>query len=158
MSCSIKLKKDKLSKIINKLDFFVFRAMEQKGISFYKISQNAKTAESVEILDKVRRGEYTREQLQDIVEMKTNNINSQLVWNWQQAYVRLAVSCNVDVSKFKLPCPTDRDLEMFTAFCQYNQARNKYIRESKWPNYYEWLKENRFDGKTSDEIFDELNY
>jgi hypothetical protein len=67
MSCSIKLKKDKLSKIINKLDFFVFRAMEQKGISFYKISQNAKTAESEEILDKVRRGEYTKEQLQDII-------------------------------------------------------------------------------------------
>jgi hypothetical protein len=74
MSCSIKLKKDKLSKIINKLDFFVFRAMEQKGISFYKISQNAKTAESEEILDKVRRGEYTKEQLQDIVGRKNAQV------------------------------------------------------------------------------------
>jgi hypothetical protein len=74
MSCSIKLKKDKLSKIINKLDFFVFRAMEQKGISFYKISQNAKTPESEEILDKVRRGEYTKEQLQDIVGRKNAQV------------------------------------------------------------------------------------
>jgi hypothetical protein len=98
------------------------------------------------------------EQIQNIVEMKTDKINSQLKWNWQQAYVRIIVASNIDISKFKLPKPTDRDLEMFTAFCQYNQARNKYIRESKWPNYYEWLKENRFDGKTSDEIFDELNY
>jgi tryptophan 7-halogenase len=104
------------------------------------------------------RDEHFLEQLQDIIEMKTKGINSRLVWNWQQAYARLVVSCNVDVSKFKLQKPSDRDLEMFTAFCQYNQARNKYIRESEWPNYYEWLKENRFDGRTSDEIFDELNY
>lgn len=98
------------------------------------------------------------ELLQNIIEMKTNNINSRLVWNWQQAYARLAVMCNVDISKFNLPKPSDRDLEMFNAFCQYNQARNKYIRESEWPNYYEWLRENRFDGKSSFEIYDELDY
>jgi tryptophan halogenase len=98
------------------------------------------------------------ELLKDVIEMKTTGINSELTWNWQQAYARTVVGCNIDISKFNLQKPTDCDLEMFTAFCQYNQARNKYIRESKWPNYYEWLKENRFDGKTSDEIFDELNY
>lgn len=102
--------------------------------------------------------EHFLEKLQDIIEMKTSGINSRLVHYWQQSFARLIVSCNVDISKFNLARPTDRDLEMFTAFCQYNQARNKYIRESKWPNYYEWLKENRFDGKTSDEIFNELNY
>lgn len=73
-SCSIKLKKDKISKIINKLDFFVFRAMEQKGLSFYKISQNPKTAESIEILNKVKNGDYTREQLQELVGRKNAQV------------------------------------------------------------------------------------
>jgi hypothetical protein len=30
-----------------------------------------------------------------------------------------------------------------------------YIRHGKWPKYYHWLKENRFDGRTSAEIFEE---
>lgn len=102
--------------------------------------------------------EHFLEQLQEIVEIKTHKLNSQLQWYWQQSYIRMAISCGVDMSKFNFPKPSDRDLEMFTAFCQYNQARNKYIRESEWPNYYEWLKEHRFDGKTSAEMFDELNY
>jgi hypothetical protein len=102
--------------------------------------------------------EHFLEQLQEIVEIKTHKINSQLQWYWQQSYIRMAISCGVDMSKFNFPKPSDRNLEMFTAFCQYNQARNKYIREAEWPNYYEWLKENRFGGKSSYEIFDELNY
>ena len=98
------------------------------------------------------------EKLQEIVEMRTADINQVQPFNWQQAYLRVAVSCGVDVSKFNLPKPTDADLDMAKAFFQYNQAINKYIRQHPWPNYYEWLKKNRFDGKTSDEIFDELNY
>jgi tryptophan halogenase len=97
------------------------------------------------------------EKLQQIIEMQTTDINKVLSHNWQQAYIRLAVSCGVDVSNFNLPKPTDSDIEMAKAFFQYNRAINKYIREHKWPNYYEWLKENRFGGKTSNEIFEELN-
>jgi hypothetical protein len=98
------------------------------------------------------------EKLQEIIEMRTTDINKVQPFNWQQAYLRVAVSCGVDISKFNLPKPTDADVEMAKAFFQYNQAVNKYIRQHPWPNYYEWLKENRFDGKTSAEMFDELNY
>ena len=73
-SCSIKLKKEKLPKIINKLEFFLFKAMEQKGMNFYKISQQPKTVESIEILDKVRKGELTKEQLENIIGKKNTQI------------------------------------------------------------------------------------
>jgi tryptophan halogenase len=96
------------------------------------------------------------EQLQEIIEMRTTEINKVRPFNWQQAYLRLAVSCDVDISKFNLPKPTDADLEMSKAFFQYTRAVNKYIQHHPWPNYYEWLKQNRFDGRTSDEIFDEF--
>jgi hypothetical protein len=73
-NCSIKLKVDKLPKIINKIEYFMFRAMEQKGMDFYKISQQPKTVESIEVLNKIREGEYTREQLDDLVGKKFASI------------------------------------------------------------------------------------
>jgi hypothetical protein len=96
------------------------------------------------------------EMLEDIIVRKTTNIDRRLTWNWQQAFGRLIAMADIDISKFNLPKPSDRDLEMAQAYWTYNLARNKYISKSKWPNYYLWLKENRFEGKTSKEIFDEL--
>lgn len=38
-NCSIELKKDKLPKLINKLDFFIFKAIESKGIDLAKVAK-----------------------------------------------------------------------------------------------------------------------
>ncbi|MFO0089578.1 MAG: hypothetical protein ACK518_01975, partial [bacterium] len=45
MSCSLVLSVDKLPKVIEKVEFFVFRAAERKGISF--LSLKGLTAEQV---------------------------------------------------------------------------------------------------------------
>lgn len=66
-NCSVKLKVEKLPLIINKLEYFLFRALEMKGMDFYKISQQPKTPESIEVFQKIRNGEYTRQQLSDLV-------------------------------------------------------------------------------------------
>lgn len=66
-NCSVQLKVEKLPLIINKLEYFLFRALEMKGMDFYKISQQPKTAESIEVFEKIRSGEYTRQQLSDLI-------------------------------------------------------------------------------------------
>lgn len=39
-SCSITLKVDKLPKVINKVEYFLFRAMEQNNVNFFQIAEN----------------------------------------------------------------------------------------------------------------------
>lgn len=73
-NCSIKLTVDKLPKIINKVEYFLFRAMEQKGMNFYKISTQPKTTESIEVINKIKSKEYTKEQLESLVGKKFTNV------------------------------------------------------------------------------------
>lgn len=70
VSCSIKLKADKLPKIFNKVEFFLFRAMEQKGMDFYKISQQPKTAESIQVFNDIKEGKLTKEKLESLIGKK----------------------------------------------------------------------------------------
>jgi len=95
--------------------------------------------------------------LEDVVCRRLPDLDKRMTWNWQQGFVRMIAMTGLDISHFKLACPSTRDLDMAQAYWQYNQARNKYISETVWPNNYQWLKQNRFDGLTSDEIFGELN-
>jgi endonuclease III len=69
-NCSIKLTVDKLPKIISKVEYFLFRAMEQKGMDFYKISTQPRTTESIEVINKIKSKEYTKEQLDSLVGKK----------------------------------------------------------------------------------------
>jgi len=69
-TCSIKIKVDKLPKIFKKVEFFLFRAMEQKGMDFYKISQQPKTAESIEVFKNIRDGKLTKEKLESLIGKK----------------------------------------------------------------------------------------
>jgi alkylated DNA repair dioxygenase AlkB len=69
-TCSIQLTADKLPKIFNKIEFFLFRALEQKGMDFYKISQQPKTAESMEVLKDIKTGKITKEKLESLVGKK----------------------------------------------------------------------------------------
>jgi len=69
-TCSIKLRVDELPKLFSKVEFFMFRAMEQKGMDFYKISQQPKTTESVALLEDVKSGKMTKENLESLVGKK----------------------------------------------------------------------------------------
>jgi alkylated DNA repair dioxygenase AlkB len=73
-TCSIQLTADKLPKIFNKIEFFLFRALEQKGMDFYKISQQPKTAESMEVLKDIKTGKITKEKLESIVGKKYTQV------------------------------------------------------------------------------------
>ena len=39
-NCSITLKVDKLPKVVNKMEYFLFRAMEQNNVNFFQIAEN----------------------------------------------------------------------------------------------------------------------
>jgi hypothetical protein len=54
-NCSIELKKDKLPKLINKLEFFIFRAMESKGIDLAKVAKEGVGPIITEMLGDVKR-------------------------------------------------------------------------------------------------------
>ena len=69
-NCSIKLRVDQLPKLFSKMEFFMFRAMEQKGMDFYKISQQPKTVESVAVLEDIKSNKMTKEKLESLVGKK----------------------------------------------------------------------------------------
>jgi len=46
-SCSNKLKVTRLPKVINKMEYFLFRAMEQNNINFFQVAENPKAHLSV---------------------------------------------------------------------------------------------------------------
>lgn len=90
-----------------------------------------------------------------MLEQKTD-MNLRLRNYWQHMYAKLAIQVDVDMSKWEFKVPTNDELEMAEAYFSYTRARNKFIRTRKWPNAYEWLKENRFDGATYDEVYQEI--
>jgi len=95
--------------------------------------------------------------LEKIITKKFTQIDEVFTWDWSFQYIGLIATMKLDISKFDIPKPSDADLEMARAFWQYNTARNNYIKQSSWPNYYEWLKANRYDGQSSEAILQEIN-
>lgn len=90
--------------------------------------------------------------LASIIARKTDDLDKRLTWNWQQQYARIIAMTGVDISTVNLKKPSAADFEMVQAFWKYNRARNQYIKNLNWPNYYEWIKDNRFNGITSEEF------
>ena len=82
-------------------------------------------------------------------------LNQRLPFYWQQIYVKFLALTNTDLSKWNFDQPNANDLEMAKSFFEFNRARNKYIKSQQWPNAYQWLRQNRFDGATSQEIYEE---
>lgn len=91
-----------------------------------------------------------------ILNEETPELESRLTHFWQQMYYRMCMAGEMDRKQFNAVELTDADKAMAESFFAYNRARNKYIATQAWPNYYEWLKANRFNGMTSEEILDEL--
>lgn len=97
------------------------------------------------------------EKFVDIINESRSDIDSRLQHFWLQMYYRMLMSGNLDRKKFKFPRIDSHDAEMANSFFNYNRARNRYISQSEWPNYYQWLKENRFNNLTSQEVLANLH-
>jgi hypothetical protein len=95
--------------------------------------------------------------IKKIVLNQRTDLEERMPWHWHHIYIRLCVIAGIDMSKWDFPKLSKSNKEMAQAFFNFNRARNKFIAEQPWPNYYEWLKNNYFDGKTSREILEELN-
>jgi hypothetical protein len=71
---------------------------------------------------------------------------------WTVQYYRILVSRGYDLSKLEIPIPSKSQQELAIAFMKFNKIRMENAIESSTENYYEWLKKNIFEGKTSEEF------
>ena len=104
-----------------------------------------------------RRNMIDMQELESIINGEHKDIDDRLRYKWYQMYYRMCMACDVDSSHFKPIEINSDDRQMAQAFFNYNRARNQYISKQQWPNYYEWLKSNRFNGYSSDEMLKKLN-
>jgi tryptophan halogenase len=95
--------------------------------------------------------------LRDILNEQKTDIEARLQHFWHQMYFRMVIATNTDRNQFNAVELSDSDRAMAQSFFDYNRARNKYIEQQTWPNYYQWLKENRFGGKSSEDVLKELH-
>lgn len=91
--------------------------------------------------------------LQQIIDEPHSVIRGRYTW-FLQWYYRLIVAYGLDRSGFKFPEIPESHKVMVEKFFEYNRARNQFTRQQQWPNYYEWLKENRFQGNTADQMLE----
>lgn len=96
-------------------------------------------------------------QMEDIVLEKRKDLESRMTWHWSHQYARSCMAAGVDMSTWDFPKITDKDRTMVEAFFTYNRARNQYISQNNWPNYSEWLRNNRFSGLTNEQVLQNLN-
>lgn len=76
---------------------------------------------------------------------------------WTSRYYRHIINRKLDLFNFTIPEPSIEEIELTTAFIKFNKARTKLMIKNNKINYYAWLKENIYNGKTSDEVYQELN-
>ena len=100
---------------------------------------------------------HSLDDLVAILNGKRADLEGRLPHFWHQIYYRLCMATGVDRTKIDTVKLSDADQAMAKSFFAYNRARNEYITQQTWPNYYEWLRENRFNGKSSDEMLAEFH-
>lgn len=100
---------------------------------------------------------HSLDDLKDILNGKRKDLEGRLPHFWHQMYYRLCMAAGIDRSTIETESLIDSDRAMAESFFAYNRARNQYIAQQSWPNYYEWLKQNRFNGRSSNEILAELH-
>lgn len=88
---------------------------------------------------------------------ETSPIESRLRHFWHQMYYRMIIACDYDRTGFQTIDLPEDERKMAEQFFAYNRARNEYISRRPWPNYYLWLKENRFNGETHQQVLERLN-
>lgn len=97
------------------------------------------------------------QRLNDIMNQTDKDTTERLKWFWQQPYYTMVLAAGYKRDAYKFPELTTEQAEMAHAFFNYNRLRNKFVRSQSWPNYYNWLRMNRFHGHSSKEIFEMLN-
>ena len=97
------------------------------------------------------------EKLRQVIMRERKDLEQRLPWHWHHMYIRLCVINNIDTSSWNFKPVSEKDSKMVEAYFAYQKARNQYISESNWPNYYQWLKTHRFHNLSSGEILRELN-
>lgn len=95
--------------------------------------------------------------LKDIILERRSDLESRLTWHWHHQYIRSALAAGVDMSDWEFPPIPEKDVEMIQAFFNYNRQRNQYISKQNWPYYSDWLKTNRFNGETNQEVLARIN-
>ena len=95
--------------------------------------------------------------LQNIVNERRADIDSRLTHFYHQMYFRMVMATDTDRSQFDTVEMSDADRAMAESFFAYNRARNQYIAQQPWPNYYEWLKANRFNNHSSEQMLAEFH-
>ena len=97
------------------------------------------------------------EKLRQVIMRERLDLEKIMPFHWHHMYIRLCIINDVDTSGWDFKPLTDKDSKMVEAYFAYQKARNQYISESAWPNYYQWLKTHRFHNLSSNEILRELN-
>ena len=96
-------------------------------------------------------------QLHAIMNGERTDLESRLTHFWHQMYYRMIMATDTDRTQFRAVELSDADRAMAESFFAYNRARNEYVSQRPWPNMYEWLKHNRFGGRTSDQMLAEFH-
>jgi len=93
----------------------------------------------------------------DIMHNRLDNIDSRLTHNWYQMYYRMCVASGYDRTNINLRLNLDQPTQdMVKAFFTYNRARNNFIKSQSWPNLYDWLKNNRFNGEDHTQVLERM--
>jgi len=95
-------------------------------------------------------------ELKNIILEKRLDLESRMTWHWHQQYIRSAMAAKVDMTDWEFPKVPDKDLDMLTAFYNFNRQRNKHITQQEWPNYSTWLQQNRFNDQTNQQVLQRL--
>jgi len=75
---------------------------------------------------------------------------------YRNMYYRMILVSGTDKTLFKPINISSTDREIANAFFKFNKARQHYIKQQKWPNYYQWLKKHRFNNESSDEVYERI--
>lgn len=90
--------------------------------------------------------------LEDIILERRTDLESRMTWNWHHQYIRSALAAKVNMDHWNFVDVPKKDLELLEAFYNFNRQRNKLIARQSWPNYSEWLQQNRFNGQSNQEV------
>jgi tryptophan halogenase len=101
-------------------------------------------------------GKYI-DQLYEIINENRSDIESRLKHFWHQMYYRMLIATDTSRTKIHTKELSADDKMMAEQFFLYNRTRNQYIKKQNWPNYYLWLKENRFNGHSSQEMLSKFH-
>lgn len=150
------IKTDQLDQIeYNKMYDLVSQERDLRLMLSFGLSQ--RSGEWWESRRRIAKRDNYVEKLRQVIMRERKDLEQRLPWHWHHMYVRLCVINNIDTSSWNFKSVSDKDRKMAEAYFAYQKARNQYISESNWPNYYQWLKTHRFHDLPSGEILRELN-